>query len=95
VRQETGLAGRVKAWLGGVGAVDVAHVLWKIALWRLHQQMIMVSHQAPAVNHCPVTNDRRLQIGEKFLPVALALENFSLFVTPRCDMVESARIIDS
>jgi len=50
----------------------------------------MVAHQAPGMHDRSIPHDCRFHIGEKLLPIFLALEDVLLFIASRCDMVECA-----
>ena len=54
-----------------VNAVELAHADGKIRLRRLHQQMIMIRHQAVGVADPIVATDDRGQSGQKQLAVGI------------------------
>ena len=78
-----------------VGPIDMPHDLRQVARRCFQQQMIMVAHQAPGMNDRSIPHHGRFHIGEKLLPIPLALENILLFIASRRDMVQRARIFDA
>src|SRR5262245_59031872 len=68
-----------------VCTIDVPHALRKVARWCFQQQAIMVTHQARGMCDCSIPHACRFHIGEKLLPILVALEDVLLFIASRCD----------
>jgi len=58
-----------------VDPVEFAHALGQIAVRRLHQEMIMVGHQAAGMDDPVEPFPHARQHGEKHRPVAVAPQN--------------------
>jgi len=56
--------------------------------------MIMVAHQAVAMDYRPVAATSGFKIFTKFLAIPAALENLLLFVSARRHMVKCYRILN-
>jgi len=56
--------------------------------------MIMVAHQAVAMDYRPVAATSGFKIFTKFLAIPAALENLLLFVSARRHMVKRYRILN-
>jgi hypothetical protein len=75
--------------------IDVPHDLRKVARWCFQQQVRMVAYQAPGMNDRSIPLYCRFHIGEKLLPVLVALEDILLFIASRRDMVKRDWICDA
>jgi len=55
--------------------------------------MVMILHQTVDMDNGSVSFMGRLQIGKEFLPIPVCFKNGSSFISPRCDVIEGARIL--
>jgi hypothetical protein len=77
----------------GVNPVELAHAQRKIRLWGLHQQVIVVIHQAVGITEPAVASDNVGESANKQLSICIVQEHFLASIAPGGKMIDSPRIL--
>ncbi len=78
----------------GVTRIEVMQDRVKITPRSFEQQMIVIGHQAEAVNSGSVTIGRRLQIAQKSPIIFFGPEDVSALIAAGSDVIEGIRILN-
>jgi hypothetical protein len=73
-----------------VNAVELAHADRKVRLGRLHQQMIMIGHQAVRVTDPTVPSDNTRQSAQKQLAISVGKKYLMASVAAAGQMINGA-----
>jgi len=79
----------------GVGDVEMAHELAKIAERSFNQKVEVIVHEDIGMKFDGVDIEGLGKYAEKGLPVFIVKEDFSAFIPPARDVIHRARILDA